>query len=137
MSADGSAAGRPESMRLDAWLDVACLFRTRSEAQKACALGRVTVNGQRAKPHRPLLVGSALEIARPHGRTQQILVLGLAAGHLRKAEARRLYEDRTPAPTPEEIALRRFERLARAAAHAAAAPDKRQRRALRALKGKG
>ena len=32
-------------VRLDIWLDVACLFKTRSEAQKACKLGKVTVNG--------------------------------------------------------------------------------------------
>ena len=31
------------SMRLDVWLDVACLFRTRSEAQKACRNGKVDV----------------------------------------------------------------------------------------------
>ena len=42
------------SARLDQWLDVACLFKTRSEAQKACKLGKVIVNGQTAKPHRPV-----------------------------------------------------------------------------------
>ena len=30
-------------MRLDQWLDIACLFRTRSEAQKACKGGKVDV----------------------------------------------------------------------------------------------
>ena len=44
-----------ETLRLDVWLDVACLFRTRSEAQKACKIGRVDVNGQTAKPHREVL----------------------------------------------------------------------------------
>ena len=34
-----------ETLRLDVWLDIACLFRTRSEAQKACKIGRVDVNG--------------------------------------------------------------------------------------------
>jgi ribosomal 50S subunit-recycling heat shock protein len=36
-------------VRLDVWLDVACVFRTRSEAQKACKAGKVDVNGQSAK----------------------------------------------------------------------------------------
>src|SRR4029450_5683851 len=27
------------SVRLDQWLDIACLYKTRSEAQKACKLG--------------------------------------------------------------------------------------------------
>ena len=41
-------------MRLDLWLDITCLFKTRSEAQKACKNGKVDVNGQPAKPHRDL-----------------------------------------------------------------------------------
>ncbi len=40
------------SVRLDMWLDVACLFKTRSEATKACKLNKVIVNGAAAKPHR-------------------------------------------------------------------------------------
>ena len=43
-----SPAG-PEPTRLDIWLDVACLCKTRSEAQKACKGGKVEVNGQPAK----------------------------------------------------------------------------------------
>ena len=35
------------AVRLDVWLDVACLYRTRSEAQRACVGGKVEVNGQR------------------------------------------------------------------------------------------
>ena len=30
-----------DDVRLDVWLDVACVFRTRSEAQKACRGGKV------------------------------------------------------------------------------------------------
>ena len=47
-------------VRLDVWLDVACLFRTRSEAQKACRAGKVSVNGQPAKPNRHLRIGTRL-----------------------------------------------------------------------------
>ena len=57
-----------ESVRLDIWLDVACLFRTRSEAQKACKAGKVEVNGQPAKPHREIRPGDELVISRPMGR---------------------------------------------------------------------
>ena len=42
-------------MRLDLWLDIACLFKRRSEAQKACKNGKTDVNGQPAKPHRELI----------------------------------------------------------------------------------
>ena len=123
-------------MRLDVWLDVACLFKTRSEAQKACSGGKVDVNGVAAKPHRLLRVGDAIEISRPFGRKQQLIVTALADRHIAKAEARALYEDRTPPPTPEEIEMRRLERIFRASMTPAKSPEKRERRALRALKGK-
>ena len=123
-----------ESVRLDTWLDVACLFKTRSEAQKACKLGKVIVNGQPAKPHRDVKEGDAIEIQRPLGRKQLITVLGVASTHIAKAEARSLYQDRTPKPTPEEIEVRRLERIYRAAATPKARPDRDLRRTLRRLK---
>jgi ribosome-associated heat shock protein Hsp15 len=126
-----------DSVRLDVWLDVACLFKTRSAAQKACTSGKIDVNGQAAKPHRQLRVGDALVIGRPYGRKQRIVVRGLAERHTAKAEARGLYEDLTPAPTAEEIQMRRMERIFRAQMTPPRAPDKRQRRALRELKERG
>src|SRR6478735_11293724 len=103
-------------VRLDTWLDVACIFKTRSEATKACRLNKVIINGQAAKPHRLVRVGDEMEIHRPLGRKQLITVLGLADSHIPRADARLLYEDRTPKPTPEEIEVRRLERIYRAAA---------------------
>ena len=123
-------------VRLDVWLDVACLFRTRSEAQKACKAGKIDVNGQTAKPNRLLRAGDELEIGRPFGRKQRIVVRELQDRHVVKADARRLYEDLTPAPTPEEIEARRQERIYRAAVTPPKAPDKRERRALRRLRGR-
>ena len=121
-------------VRLDTWLDVACLFKTRSEAAKACKLGKVVVNGAAAKPHRDVKIGDEMEIHRPLGRKQLITVLGVADRHVAKAEARLLYEDRTPKPTTEEIEMRRLERLYRAAATPKVRPGRDQRRTLRRLK---
>jgi ribosome-associated heat shock protein Hsp15 len=123
-----------ETLRLDVWLDVACLFRTRSEAQNACKIGRVDVNGQTAKPHRDVRPGDEIVISRPLGRKQPVVVRGLADRHIPKADARELYEDRTPKPTEEEIEMRRLTRLARAFAPPPVTPDKRERRRLRRLK---
>ena len=123
-----------DAVRLDTWLDVACLFKTRSEAQKACKLGKVAVNGVDAKPHREVEVGDEIEISRPMSRKQLITVLGIASTHVPKAEARQLYEDRTPKPTPEEIEIRRLERIYRAAATPKTRPERDTRRTLRRLK---
>lgn len=125
-----------DEVRLDIWLDVACVFRTRSEAQKACRNGKIDANGQPAKPNRRLRIGDELLISRPLGRKQRLKVLALADRHLSKADARLLYEDLTPKPTPEQIELRRQERLFHAAMTPPHSPDKRQRRALRQMRGK-
>jgi ribosome-associated heat shock protein Hsp15 len=125
-----------ESVRLDVWLDVACLFRTRSEAQKACKAGKIDVNGQGAKPHREIKSGDEIVISRPFGRKQRIAVYAVADKHIARGEARGLYEDLTPPPTAEEIEIRRIDRLARAFSRPASAgsPDKRERRRLRRMK---
>lgn len=126
-----------DALRLDIWLDIACLFRTRSEAQKACRSGKISVNGQPAKPNRSVRTGDEIEINRPFGRKQQIVIRGLDDQHIPKADARNLYEDRTPAPTPEEIEMRKIERMHRAAMTPPRAPDKRARRAIRKMKEGG
>ena len=122
------------TVRLDVWLDVACLYRTRSEAQKACTGGKVQVNGQSCKPHRQLRVGDELRLSRPFGRKQTLVVLGVADRHVPKAEARLLYRDTSPPLSEEEKEIRRIERVYRAAMQRTHTPDKRERRALRKLK---
>ena len=124
-------------MRLDAWLDVACLFKTRSEAKRACESGHVDVNGDRAKPHRVLREGDSLRINRGFGRYQDVVVRVLIEQHVKKSEARVLYDDLTPKPTPEEIEQRRIERVYHAAAQAAGTPDRRRRREVRRAKEGG
>jgi ribosome-associated heat shock protein Hsp15 len=121
-------------MRLDAWLDVACLYKTRSEAKRACEGGHVEVNGDRAKPHRALREGDRLRLNRGFGRHQDVVVKVIVEQHVKKAEARVLFDDLTPKPTPEEIERRRIERLYRPAAQAAGTPDRDRRRALRRAK---
>jgi len=125
----------PLHLRLDVWLDVACLFKTRSEAQRACKGGKVEVNGQPGKPHRLLYLADEIRITRPPGRKQIVVVRGFAEHHVPKAEAHALYEDLTPPPSPEEVELRRLERLFHASRRPIRSPDKRERRALRRLKG--
>jgi ribosome-associated heat shock protein Hsp15 len=121
-------------MRIDAWLDVACLYKTRSEAKRGCESGKVEVNGDHAKPHRTLREGDRIRINRGFGRHQDVIVRILIDQHVKKAEARALYDDVTPKPTPEEIELRRAERVFRAAQKAAGTPDRNRRREIRRAK---
>jgi ribosome-associated heat shock protein Hsp15 len=121
-------------VRVDVWLDVACLYKTRSEAQRACNGGKVEVNDQRAKPHRELRIGDTLTLSRPLGRKQKVVVRALAENHIPKAQARELYEDITPPLSPEEQAFQQLLRQSRPQVPTVA-PDKRTRRMLRRMKG--
>jgi len=136
MAEDQSRHDLPASERLDVWLDVACLFKTRSLAQRACRGGKVEVNGQVARPNRVLRPGDELRITRGGGWRQLVVVRGLALHHLAKAEARTLYDDRTPPPTAEEIEARRLRR-AFGVRPPSTPRSSRDRRAIRRLKEGG
>jgi ribosome-associated heat shock protein Hsp15 len=123
-----------EGLRLDVWLDVACLFKTRSEAKRACEGGKVQVNDGPGKPNRPVHEGDRIRISRGQGRHQDVIVRILIDQHVKKSEARVLYDDVTPKPTTAEIEMRRIERVYRAAARAAGTPDRRRRREMRRIK---
>ena len=123
-----------DKIRLDVWLDISCLFKTRSEAKRACEGGKVDVNGDHAKPNRFIREGDRVRISRGAGRFQDVVVRIILEQHVKKAEARALYDDVTPKPSPEEVEMRRAERAYRAAATAAGTPDRRKRRELRRMK---
>jgi len=123
-----------DTVRIDVWLDVACLFKTRSEAKRACEGGKVTVNDEHAKPHRLIREGDRIRISRGFGRHQDVVVRIVIDQHVKKAQSRVLYDDDTPKPTDAEIEMRRAERVQRAAAQAAGTPDRRRRREIRRFK---
>jgi ribosome-associated heat shock protein Hsp15 len=120
--------------RLDTWLDVACVFKTRSAAAQACDGGRVEVNGVRGKPHKFVRPGDLVTVTLGAGRHKTVRITATCETSIPKARARVLYDDLTPVPSPEEIETRRFERLSRPV-HSGR-PDSRQRRSLRKLKGR-
>ena len=111
-------------MRLDVWLDIACLFKTRSEAKRACEGGKVDVNGEHAKPNRAVREGDRVRISRGFGHHQDVIVRILIDQHVKKTEARSLYDDVTPKPSESEAELRRQELAYRAAEQAAGTPDR-------------
>ena len=96
-------------VRLDKYLQVARMFKTRSQATRACTLSRVRVNGQSAKPHKALAVGDRIEIERGGEWTQVVVVRELRDKPVPKAEAAALYDDESP-PRPK---LSEVERLMR------------------------
>ena len=124
-----------EPVRLDVWLDVACVFKTRSQAKEACEGGKVDVNGARAKPHRELRAGDRVSVTGKAGQRREILVRGLASRSLPRAVARLLYEDVTPPVAAEVREARRLDRML-APKLSEGRPDKRDRREIIRRKGR-
>jgi ribosome-associated heat shock protein Hsp15 len=122
-------------VRLDKWLQIARMFKTRTQANRACTLSRVQVNGQSAKPHRALVVGDRIEIERAADWAQVVVVRELRDRPVAKAEAASLYVDESP-PRP---VLSELERLMRRPPEirerGAGRPTKKERREMERWKG--
>lgn len=124
-----------DSQRLDTWLWVARLSKTRSLANEAVAGGRVQVDGQRAKPSRAVRAGDRIEITTgPAART--VIVRGIAARRGPASEASRLYEE-----TPESLAARERSAADRRLGapqpdHGGGRPTKRDRRRMDRERGR-
>ncbi len=121
-------------VRLDVWLDVACLFPTRSRAAAACAGGKVDLNGRAAAAHKTVRAGDRLEITFPRGR-RTFLVKGLAERHVLKAAARALFEETTPPLSPQVLEARRLERLLAPKGIGGSRPTKKERRQRERVRG--
>ena len=122
-------------VRIDKWLWAARFFKTRALAARACELGRITSNGQQAKPSRDVKVGDVLQIRNDSGDFQvEVLLLSEVRGPA--ATAQTLYRE-----TEASLELRRklaeerkmtphFEAMREGR------PSKRDRRELARLRGR-
>ena len=135
---DGSGAGRgggPQGQRLDKWLWFARVTKTRTLAAALIVEGKVRVNGERVdKVSTTVRIGDALTIVLRQ-QVRVLVVMGFAARRGGAALAAAVYEDRTPKPTPAEVAL------AKVSADAlrepgSGRPTKRQRRELDRFKSR-
>ncbi|HEX9737360.1 MAG TPA: S4 domain-containing protein [Thermoanaerobaculia bacterium] len=123
-----------DSVRLDKWLQVARVFKTRSQATRACSLNRVRVNAMPAKAHRNLALEDRVEVEIGDW-TRVLVVKELADKPLPKAEAPRVFEDLSP-PRPR---LDELERLMRRRPvlreKGKGRPSKKERRELERFRG--
>lgn len=124
-----------EGVRIDKWLHVARVYKTRSLATKACQLSRVRVNGVAVKPHRELKLGDRVEAEVGRDWARVLVVRELADKTLPKAEVPRLYEDLSPPrPAPDSYS-RALRRPPVARERGAGRPTKKQRREIDAWRG--
>ena len=63
-------------VRMDKWLWAARFFKTRTLARRACDIGRIECNGQRAKAAREVRAGDLLQVKTESGDFQvEVLIL--------------------------------------------------------------
>jgi len=124
------------AVRIDKWLWAARFFKTRALAGRACALGRIQVNGQFVKPARDVHIGDMLHIANDSGDFD-IEVLGLSETRGPAAVAKALYSETDASRelrlkvAAERKAMMQFEQLP------AGRPSKRDRRHIIQFRGRG
>ncbi len=125
------------AMRLDKWLKMARIYKSREEAGSDCALGRVKVNEQAAKASKEVKAGDMIVVKRGnHYRTleiKQIPVRGLSA-----KDAKETYHESTPEIPKETREMMRltseFER--QLPEPEPGRPTKRNRREIERWRGK-
>jgi ribosome-associated heat shock protein Hsp15 len=117
-------------VRLDKWLHVARVYKTRSLATKACQLSRVRVNGTTAKPHRSLALGDRVEAEVGRDWTRVLVVRELADRTLAKTDVPRLFEDLSPPRPSADPVARALRRPPVARDAGAGRPTKRERRRI-------
>ena len=125
-----------DGVRIDKWLWAARFFKTREQAGKACEMGRVDSNGQRAKPAREVKVGDMLHVQNDGGEFD-VEVLGLSQMRGPASVAQALYRE-----TAESVEARKKvaeeKRLMGPPAFAPAKrPSKRDRRLIHSFRGRG
>jgi len=120
-------------VRIDKWLQIARVFKTRSQATRACKLGRVRIDGVRVKAHRLLAVGDRITVDK--GDWQRVVVVReLHDKPLPKAEAPRLFLDETVPRPPRDSMARLLRRPAVQREQGAGRPTKKQRREMERLR---
>lgn len=89
-----------DRLRIDKWLWSARLYKTRSLAAEEIGKGRVSVNGQAAKPAREVKVGDTVAVRR-ESVTRTMVIKGLSGMRGPAPVAQQLYEE-----TPESLQAR-------------------------------
>jgi ribosome-associated heat shock protein Hsp15 len=124
------------SDRLDHWLWVVRLTKTRSLAAEAIKAGRVQVNGQPAKPSRDVRPGDQVEL-RTGAIRMTVVVRGGAPRRVGAPEAAKLYEE-TPESREARERLLEQRRLVEPVRSewGKGRPTKRDRRTMDRLRGR-
>ena len=132
------SANTEDTIRIDQWLNVACIMKTRSQARKACEEGQVKVNEQSAKPSKLVKIGDVVSVRyKWHHRTFDIL--GIEHKSISHEKAKLLYYEHELSPEEQEaLELRQkfFRADRRLRPRYKGRPTKKERRKFDDLRGR-
>ncbi len=122
--------------RLDKWLKIVRLFKTRALAAKACDERRVKVNGNTAKPGKLIRIGDSLTIRKSGGKFINLDILGISQKSISGTDAKLLYNLHQPKLSEESKDLLAFyqESVKEIKPKYKGRPTKKDRRRLERLK---
>ena len=123
-----------DGTRLDRWLWAARFFKTRALAAAAADGGKVQVNGNRAKPAKPLRVGDRVRVRKPPYEFQ-LVVRELSERRGPPAEAARLYDEEPESRQARELLALRLKLEPTITYEGKGRPTKKARREIERLKG--
>jgi ribosome-associated heat shock protein Hsp15 len=124
-----------DNVRIDKWLWAARFFKTRSEAAKACDLGRISSNGREAKAARDVKTGDMLNI-RNEGGDFEIEVLQLSSMRGPASVAQTLYRETEASKVARQKAAEERKAMMEFGGMPAARPSKQDRRNINKLRGR-
>ncbi len=128
-----------KSIRLDKWLKITRIFKTRSKAGDACAQGKVKVNDQVAKAAKIIKIGDTIAV-RLKSKTRTFDVLDIVYKSIKAADARLLYnEHELPADEKEAEDIRNLFYKSTKMTHPKykGRPTKKERREIDKFRDKG
>ncbi|HXR78652.1 MAG TPA: RNA-binding S4 domain-containing protein [Bryobacteraceae bacterium] len=124
-----------DRVRMDKWLWAARFFKTRAIAARACELGRIECNGQKAKPSREVRAGDLLQIKNDSGEFQvEVLLLSEMRGPA--TVARTLYLETEASKTLRQKLADEHKAMPHFEAFHEGRPSKRNRRELDRIRGR-
>jgi len=95
-------------MRIDKWLKMARVFKSREEASRACDLGRVKMNGYEAKPSKEAKVGDEI-VVKVENVYRTLTIKELPVRGLSAKDAKAVYDEKTPELAPEVVELMKLQ----------------------------
>jgi len=122
-----------ESIRIDKWLWVIRIFKTRSQASEACNGGKVKIDGHNAKPSREIRVNDIIDVQQS-GIRKTVKVLKIHKNRVAAKLVPDIMQDLTPPEEYERLEMIRqlnIEKRERGAGR----PTKKDRRNISKLKG--